>query len=137
MADDTTTVEERVVQLLDELDPTVVPVEEFRGRQYDLGLAWISFPEGLGGLGLAPNLQRIVDRRLSEAGATGAGAREFFGLTMAGPTVVTTGRTSCARACSGAPSRERVRGASCSASLVPAPTWPAWPPGPCGTAMSG
>ena len=32
-----------------------------------------------------PNLQRIVDRRLAEAGATPAGAREFFGLTMAGP----------------------------------------------------
>ena len=91
MADDTTIVEERVTQLLDELDPRSVPVEEFRGRQYDLGLAWISFPEGLGGLGLPPNLQRIVDRRVGEAGATPGGAREFFGLTMAGPTVVTHG----------------------------------------------
>jgi alkylation response protein AidB-like acyl-CoA dehydrogenase len=91
MADDTTMVEELGDPLLDELDPTVVPVEEFRGRQFDLGLAWISFPEGLGGLGLPPNLQRLVDRRLSEAGAHPAGAREFFGLTMAGPTVVTHG----------------------------------------------
>ncbi len=68
-----------------------MPAEEFRGRQFDLGLAWISFPEGSGGLGLRPDLQRIVDRRLAEAGATPAGAREFFGLTMAGPTVVTHG----------------------------------------------
>lgn len=91
MADDTTVVEDRVTQLLGELDPTAVSPEEFRGRQYDLGLAWISFPEGLGGLGLPPNLQRIVDRRLGEAGATPPAAREFFGLTMAGPTVVTHG----------------------------------------------
>jgi len=91
MADDTTLVEERTTQLLEEFDPKVVSTEEFRGRQYDRGLAWISFPEGLGGLGLPPNLQRIVDRRVSEAGATPMGAREFFGLTMAGPTVVTHG----------------------------------------------
>ena len=73
MADDTTVVEERTTQLLEEMDPKTVSVEEFRGRQYDLGLAWISFPEGSGGLGLPPNLQRIVDRRLAEAGATPAG----------------------------------------------------------------
>ncbi len=91
MADDTLLVEERTTQLLGELDPTAVSVEEFRGRQYDLGLAWISFPEGFGGLGLPPNLQRIVDRRLAEAGATSTGAREFFGHTMAGPTMVTHG----------------------------------------------
>ena len=91
MADDTTLVEERTTRLLEELDPKSVSAEEFRGRQYDLGLAWISFPEGFGGLGLPPNLQRIVDRRLADAGATPSGAREFFGLTMAGPTVVTHG----------------------------------------------
>ena len=65
--------------------------EEFRSRQFDLGLAWVSFPEGFGGLGLPPDLQREVDRRLAEAGARPPGAREFFGLTMAGPTVVTHG----------------------------------------------
>jgi len=91
MADDTTVVEERTTQLLEEMDPKAVGVEEFRGRQYDLGLAWISFPEGFGGLGLPPNLQRIVDRRLADAGAAPSGPREFFGLTMAGPTVVTHG----------------------------------------------
>jgi alkylation response protein AidB-like acyl-CoA dehydrogenase len=91
MADDTTRVLDRTSQLLDELDPTTAPVEKFRARQYELGLAWVSFPEGYGGLGLAPSLQREVDRRLAEAGAKPAGAREFFGLTMAGPTVVTHG----------------------------------------------
>ena len=91
MADDSALVEERTTQLLAELDPRSVTPEAFRARQFELGLAWISFPEGFGGLGLPPNLQRIVDRRLSEAGAAPMGAREFFGLTMAGPTVVTHG----------------------------------------------
>ena len=91
MADDTAVVVERTTRLLDELDPASTPPEKFRARQYELGLAWVSFPEGYGGLGLAPGLQREVDRRLAEAGARPAGAREFFGLTMAGPTVVTHG----------------------------------------------
>jgi len=91
MADDASLVHDRTSQLLEELDPRTVPVEEFRSRQYDLGLAWVGFPEGYGGLGLPPGLQREADRRLGEAGAQGPGAREFFGMTMAGPTVVTHG----------------------------------------------
>ena len=71
--------------------PRDVPAEVFRARQFELGLAWVSFPEGYGGLDLPPGLQREVDRRLGEAGARPPGAREFFGLTMAGPTVVTHG----------------------------------------------
>ncbi len=91
MADEAITVHDRTSQLLDEVDPRTEPVEKFRSRQFDLGLAWVSFPEGYGGLGLRPNLQREIDRRLGQAGATPPGAREFFGLTMAGPTVVTHG----------------------------------------------
>jgi alkylation response protein AidB-like acyl-CoA dehydrogenase len=45
-------VKERLTQLLDEVDPKAVSMEELRGRQYDLGLAWVHFPEGWGGLGL-------------------------------------------------------------------------------------
>ncbi len=91
MADDTTLVHDRIAQLLEEVDPRTAKAEEFRSRQFDLGLAWVSFPEGFGGLALPPNLQREVDRSLAEAGAQPPGAREFFGLTMAGPTVVTHG----------------------------------------------
>jgi alkylation response protein AidB-like acyl-CoA dehydrogenase len=91
MADDATLVHDRTSQLLEDMDPRTTPTEKFRERQFDLGLAWVSFPEGWGGLDLAPNFQREVDRRLGEAGATPPGAREFFGLTMAGPTVVTHG----------------------------------------------
>jgi alkylation response protein AidB-like acyl-CoA dehydrogenase len=88
---DASKIDDRIDQLLGELDPKTTPVEEFRGRQFDLGLAWISFPEGRGGLGLPPGLQHRIDDRLSAAGATSFGAREFFGMTMAGPTVVSHG----------------------------------------------
>ncbi len=84
-------VKERVTQLLDEVDPKVVSQEELRGRQYDLGLAWVHFPEGWGGLDIAPNYQKDVDAALRHAGAANHGASHFFGLTMAGPTVVSHG----------------------------------------------
>jgi alkylation response protein AidB-like acyl-CoA dehydrogenase len=91
MTDPTTLVSERVDKLLTGLDPGSTSQEEFRGRQYDLGLAWVHFPEGYGGLGLAPIHQRDIDNRLYAAGARPPGVRHFFGLTMAGPTIVTNG----------------------------------------------
>jgi alkylation response protein AidB-like acyl-CoA dehydrogenase len=84
-------VRERVDQLLEEVDPRAVDQVTFRARQFDLGLAWVHFPTGWGGLDAPPGLQREVDRRLSQAGATSPGARHFFGLAMAGPTVVSHG----------------------------------------------
>lgn len=84
-------VKERLTQLLDQVDPKAVPLSELRGAQYDLGLAWVHFPEGWGGLGLAPNLQKDIDAALREAGAGAPDATYFFGLTMAGPTMVTHG----------------------------------------------
>jgi alkylation response protein AidB-like acyl-CoA dehydrogenase len=91
MADDAALVSERLDQLVAELDPGTTDPVTLRSRQFDLGLAWVHFPEGSGGLGLAPVLQRRVDDRLREAGAKPPGSREFFGLTMAGPTVATYG----------------------------------------------
>jgi alkylation response protein AidB-like acyl-CoA dehydrogenase len=87
----TSQVEERVATLLSELDPHTADQVEFRGRQYDLGLAWVHFPEGFGGLGLPPVNQRLIDTPLSAAGARPPWVRHFFGLTMAGPTIVTNG----------------------------------------------
>jgi alkylation response protein AidB-like acyl-CoA dehydrogenase len=91
MADAPSLLDERTTQLLEEADPASTPVVEFRARQFDLGIAWVSFPEGSGGLGLPPGLQRQVDDRLAAAGATAPGVREFFGMTMAAPTVTTHG----------------------------------------------
>lgn len=85
---------ERVDALIDELlashDPRTTDLVEFRGAQYDLGLAWVQFPDGFGGLGLTPRLQRHIDKRLREAGASTPGTL-FFGLSLAGPTVATHG----------------------------------------------
>ncbi len=90
MTDDPTLlVKHRLTRLLDEGD--ISDAVAFRGLQYDLGLAWVHFPQGFGGLGLAPPFQRDVDAALREAGAPGAVTHHFLGLTMAGPTVVTHG----------------------------------------------
>jgi alkylation response protein AidB-like acyl-CoA dehydrogenase len=91
MSDSSALVNERVEKLLAEADPRTTDFFEFRGLQYDMGLAWVFFPEGFGGLGVSPKYQRIVDQRLREAGAPPADSRHFFGLTMAGPTIVTHG----------------------------------------------
>ena len=82
-------VAELVDGLLAECDPAVASPEEFLGRQYDLGLAWVHFPVGFGGLGLAPGLQSVVDERLDEAGAPSASLRNHIGHGMGGPTIVT------------------------------------------------
>jgi len=91
MTDPTSLVDQRIDELLAQLDPATSDPVEFRGCQYDLGLAWVHFPEGYGGMGLKPVFQRQIDARLNEAGARRPGARHFFGLTMAGPTIVTNG----------------------------------------------
>ncbi|HET6873967.1 MAG TPA: acyl-CoA dehydrogenase family protein [Acidimicrobiales bacterium] len=91
MSDPTALVDERIEKLLGEADPKTMTMEEFRGLQYDHGLAWVHFPEGRGGLGLAPSLQSRIDARLRQAGAKSPDARHFFGLSLAGPTVVTNG----------------------------------------------
>jgi alkylation response protein AidB-like acyl-CoA dehydrogenase len=85
----------RVDALIDDLlaahDPKQSEQTVFRGAQYDRGLAWVHFPEGFGGLGLPPITQRHIERRLREAGAKPAHGLLFFGLSLAGPTMVTHG----------------------------------------------
>ncbi len=62
---------ERVDALVDRLlsEHSFDDPQAFWGAQYDLGLAWVWFPEGFGGLGLARGLQARINRRLDEAGA--------------------------------------------------------------------
>jgi alkylation response protein AidB-like acyl-CoA dehydrogenase len=85
----------RVDALIDDLlaahDPKQTEQAVFRGAQYDRGLAWVHFPEGFGGLDLPPITQRHIERRLREAGAKPAHGLLFFGLSLAGPTMVTHG----------------------------------------------
>ena len=78
-------------RLLVEHPPASTPAAQFLGAQFDLGLAWIHFPEGCGGLGLSPSLQEIVGARLRQARAPHAAARNPIGYGMGAPTVVTHG----------------------------------------------
>ena len=53
----TVTAEERIDQLvtrlLNEHDPATAAPAAWWGAQYDLGLAWVNFPPGHGGIGAA------------------------------------------------------------------------------------
>lgn len=84
-------VKARIDQLLSEHDPKKETPAEIWGAQFDLGLAWVQFPEGLGGLGVSPSLQGMVDQRLREAGVPGNGARNPIGVGMAAPTLIAYG----------------------------------------------
>jgi len=78
-------------ELLAEYDPKTTDAITFRGAQYDRGLAWVHFPEGLGGLGLEPRVQRHIETRLREAGAPPMQSMLFFNMYLAAPTMVTHG----------------------------------------------
>ena len=83
-------VADAIADLLRDHDPTKESREEFRGHQFDHGLAWVHFSEGNGGLGVRPNLQKDVEKALREAGAQPADPATFF-LYLAGPTIETHG----------------------------------------------
>ncbi len=76
--------------LLEAHDPKAQGYEEFRGHQFDHGLAWVMYPEGRGGLGVRPQLQKHVNQRLHAVGAPPMEASMFF-IALAGPTIVTHG----------------------------------------------
>jgi alkylation response protein AidB-like acyl-CoA dehydrogenase len=87
--------EQRVADLCDQLlaqhDPKSTASTEFLGAQYDLGLGWVHFPEGNGGLGLSPKLQNTINARLVAAGAPLPYARNPIGYGMCAPTIVVHG----------------------------------------------
>ena len=58
-----------VDRLLTEHPPDRTDAKVFWGAQFDAGLAWVDFPVGDGGLGVAPRYREYVTRHLSEAGA--------------------------------------------------------------------
>lgn len=84
----------QVTEALDALlaanDPATMDNAEFRGARFDAGLAWVHFAKGSGGLGVRPGLNRVVERRLKEAGARPTDPRTFF-MALAGPTIATHG----------------------------------------------
>ena len=43
-------------------------IKDFWGKQFDLGLAWVHFPEGSGGLNVNPKFQLLVNETLRNEG---------------------------------------------------------------------
>ncbi|PKH37265.1 Acyl-CoA dehydrogenase [Nocardioides alpinus] len=83
---------EKVTTFLAEHDPVTTDRVEFLRARFDAGLAWVHFPIGRGGLGLAPDLQQQVDARFAEAGAPDNHPRiNVIGLGMAAPTLMAYG----------------------------------------------
>jgi alkylation response protein AidB-like acyl-CoA dehydrogenase len=82
----------RVDELLAAHPPGSTDRKMFLEAQFDAGLAWVHFPEGAGGLGVAPKLQRVVDQALATAGAPAPDvARNIIGQGMAAPTIAVHG----------------------------------------------
>jgi alkylation response protein AidB-like acyl-CoA dehydrogenase len=72
--------------------PATTDRADFLQARFDAGLAWVHFPEGLGGLGAPRSLQAVVDAELAAAGAPDNDPRRIgIGLGMAAPTILKYG----------------------------------------------
>ncbi|MEN3534659.1 acyl-CoA dehydrogenase family protein [Microbispora sp. ZYX-F-249] len=87
---DEASVAERARAFLAEHDPAVMDRLEFLRARFDAGLAWVHFPEGLGGLGAPRGLQAVADRELKGTPDNQPG-RIGIGLGMAAPTILAFG----------------------------------------------
>lgn len=84
-------VAELTAQLVSQYPPSSTHAVVFLGAQYDMGLAWVHFPVGSGGLGVSPKFQKIVNEKIARAGGPSSYARNPIGYGMCGPTVVEWG----------------------------------------------
>ncbi|WP_406349005.1 acyl-CoA dehydrogenase family protein [Streptomyces sp. NBC_00144] len=82
----------RVTELLRAYPPATTDPADFHRARFDAGLAWVHFPEGLGGLGISRGLQDVVDTELRSGGAPMNPAGHIgIGLGMAAPTILAFG----------------------------------------------
>jgi alkylation response protein AidB-like acyl-CoA dehydrogenase len=73
-------------------DPATTQRLEFVRARFDAGLAWVHYPQGLGGQGLPRTLQKIVDAEFAAVNApTNRPERNGIGLGMAAPTILAYG----------------------------------------------
>jgi len=85
-------IEARVDAFLAAHDPHRLDRLDYLRARFDAGLAWVGYPEGLGGLGASRELQRLVDARFAAAGApSNEPERIGIGLGMAAPTILRYG----------------------------------------------
>ena len=67
-------------------------LKELWGKQFDLGLAWVQFPEGAGGLGIDPKHQLLVIEELRKSGISQKNrVVNILGIGMGAPTIVEFG----------------------------------------------
>ncbi|GAA0493809.1 MULTISPECIES: acyl-CoA dehydrogenase family protein [Streptomyces] len=82
----------RTAELLAAHPPAGTDRMDFLRARFDAGLAWVHFPEGLGGLDAPRALQAVVDAELAAAGAPDNDPRRIgIGLGMAAPTILRFG----------------------------------------------
>ncbi|MFE7378865.1 acyl-CoA dehydrogenase family protein [Streptomyces zhihengii] len=82
----------RVADLLAAHPPATTGRAAFLRARFDAGLAWVHYPQGLGGLGAPRSLQAVVDAELAAAGAPDNDPRRIgIGLGMAAPTLLQYG----------------------------------------------
>ena len=120
--------ERRVGEFLAAHDPSATDPLEFLRARFDAGLAWVHYPEGLGGLGAAPRPAARRRRGCSPRPGAPSNDPRRIGIGLGHGRADDPARTaptsssaaSCARC---GPARRS--GASCSASPAPAPTSPA------------
>ncbi|WP_181784912.1 acyl-CoA dehydrogenase family protein, partial [Pseudonocardia pini] len=84
---DSTRVAEAAHQVVRDHDPTTTPVQDFLAAAFDAGLAWVHFPETLGGLGVSRGLQVVADTILQDAGGPVPFSLNPIGYGMAAPTL--------------------------------------------------
>ena len=83
---------ERARAFLASHDPAELGKQDFLDARFDAGLAWVHYPEGLGGLGLSRTLQSVVDAEFEAAAAPANDPeRNGIGLGMAAPTILAYG----------------------------------------------
>ena len=84
-------VKEKLAELV-EFRKTTDSLQEFWGKQFDLGLAWVQYPEGAGGLGLNPKYQLIITETLRKEGISQQNrVANILGIGMGAPTIVEYG----------------------------------------------
>ena len=88
---DTSNPELLVKEKLDELISfrnSTESMHEFWAKQYDLGLAWVQFPTGTGGLDLNPNFQLMINETLRKEGISiNNRIANILGIGMGAPTI--------------------------------------------------
>ncbi|HUG74206.1 MAG TPA: acyl-CoA dehydrogenase family protein [Acidimicrobiia bacterium] len=84
-------IESALDELLTDFDAASATAEpsEFLGKRFDLGLAWVWFDEGVGGMGAPRSYQAMVETRLGEVGAPTS--RNLLGVGMGAPVLAEYG----------------------------------------------